>query len=164
MKKIDYATAITESISELEILERSHNVARFRDYIRFIRYLKSGEAKSQVQSGAKIGLKARQSQNLWYRYQQEGLPALLKERRGSSLGYLSYHQISLLQSFLRDSPHALTQIQVADWLFASFGVRFTQSGISKLFDRLGIKLKTGRPVNIRQKAGDVEDFKKNLTI
>jgi hypothetical protein len=57
--------------------------------VRFIRYLKTGKASIQVRSGAKIGLKPRQ--NLWHHYQSEGLAALLIEKRGSSVGHLSYH-------------------------------------------------------------------------
>jgi transposase len=162
MSRIEYSKLIVESVEYLETLERGQTTARFRDYVRYIRYLKTGEAKSQQSSGAKIGLKARQSQNLWYRYQTEGLSKMLVEQRGSSFGYLSYHQISLLQSFLRDSQVPLTQIQIIDWLSASFGVVFTQGGLSDLLKRLKIKLKTGRPVNIRQNEADLEDFKKNF--
>lgn len=162
MKRLDYTTLISESVSDLETLERQQTVARFRDYVRFIRYLKTGEADSQLKSGAKIGLKPRQSQNLWQRYQADGLAALLVEKRGSSVGHLSYHQISLLQSFLRNTTTPLTQEQIISWLKDSFGVVFTQGGLSSFLSRLKIKLKTGRPVNVRQKEGDVEDFKKNI--
>ena len=103
MKRLGYTTLIRESVADLETLEREQIQSRFRDYVRFIRYLKTGEASSQVISGAKIGLKPRQSQNLWQGYLSEGLVALLIEKRGSSVGHLSYHQISLLQSFLRNS-------------------------------------------------------------
>ncbi len=164
MKRFDYTTVIVESVDDLLSLERAESVARFRDYIRFIRYLKDGTATTQIGSGALIGLKARQSQNLWALYKRKGLTYLLTERRVGGIGHLSYTQISYLQSFLRESETPLTQIQIATWLSDSFGVQFTQSGISKLFSRLKLKLKTGRPVNIRQKEGDVEDFKKNLTI
>jgi transposase len=162
MKRLDYSTLIKESRTELLRLERAQIQARFRDYVRYIRYLKTGEANSQKSSGAKIGLKARQSQNLWRRYQSEGLSGLLEEHRGGSVGHLSYHQISLLQSFLRQSQVALTQVQVIEWLSASFGIDFTQGGLSDLFARLKIKLKTGRPVNVRQNEADLEDFKKNI--
>jgi transposase len=164
MKHPDYMTVIVESVDDLLSLERHETVARFRDYIRFIRYLKDGTATTQIGSGGLIGLKARQSQNLWALYKTKGLSYLLTERRVGGVGHLSYTQISYLQSFLRESETALTQIQIANWLSDSFGVEFTQSGISKLFSRLKLKLKTGRPVNIRQKEGDVEDFKKNLTL
>jgi transposase len=41
-------------------------------------------------------------------------------------------------------------------------VDYTVSGICKLFQRLKIKLKTGRPANIRQDEGQAVAFKKTL--
>lgn len=162
MKRINYSHEIQESLEELQSLEREQKVARLRDYVRFFRYLKSGEAPDQKTSGALIGLQLRQSQNLWRSYRQKGLAYLLQEHRGGSVGYLSYYQISQLRRFLRQSTIALTQEQIADWIQTSFGVRFTQGGISALFQRLKIKLKTGRPQHSEQQAGAVADFKKTL--
>jgi transposase len=161
MSELNYKELIKESQSELEKLEREQKLSRFRDYVRYLRYLKEGTAKSQTESGSLIGLKARQSQNIWRIYKAQGLSYLLKEHRRGQVGQLSYVQISQLQSLLRDSKTALTQQQIADWIDSSFGVQYTQGGISVLFKRLKIKLKTGRPVNVRQKEGDIEDFKKN---
>ncbi len=162
MKKLDYQVLINESVADLLALERQQSLSRFRDYVRYIRYLKEGTAKTQSQSGALIGLKERQSQILWQTYKQKGLAYLLEEHRQGTVGQLSYVQISHLQSFLRDSRTALTQEQIAAWIESSFGVTYTQSGISKLCKRLKIKLKTGRPVNVRQKEGEREAFKKTL--
>ena len=162
MKQLDYTALIKEHVEELLKLERAQTVSRFRDYVRYIRQLKEGRAKTQSQSGSLIGLKERQSQTLWQTYKKEGLDYLLSEHRQGTLGQLSYVQISQVQSFLRDSELPLTQEQIADWIDSSFGIRYTQSGISKLFKRLKIKLKTGRPVNVRQKEGDVGAFKKTL--
>lgn len=160
MSALNYQEQIKESLAELEKLEREQKLSRFRDYVRYLRYLKEGTAKSQTESGSLIGLKARQSQNIWRLYKVHGLSYLLKEHRRGQVGQLSYVQISQLQSLLRDSKTALTQQQIADWIATSFGVQYTQAGISVLFKRLKIKLKTGRPVNVRQKEGDIEDFKK----
>jgi transposase len=162
MKKLDYKSLIKESVEDLLKLERLQTLSRSRDYVRYIRYLKEDTAKTQGQSGALIGLKERQSQTLWQTYKKQGLAYLLEPPHQGTIGELSYVQISRLQSLLRDSSTALTQEQIADWIRGSFGYSYTQSGISKLFKRLKIKLKTGRPVNVRQKEGDVEAFKKTL--
>jgi len=45
----------------------------------------------------------------------------------------------------------------------SFGVGYGQSGISKLFKCLKIKLKTGRPSNVRKDEAGADVFKKNFT-
>jgi transposase len=163
MKRISYKDLIIESETTLRKLERAQKNSRFRDYVRFFLYLKTGETLTQEESGLKIGLKSRQSQNLWRRYKTEGLLCMLEEQRGGSMGYLSYTQISRLNAFLRQSTVGLTQYQIIEWIENSFGVSYTQSGLSDLFTRLKIKLKTGRPVNVRQKEGDVEHFKKNIT-
>ncbi len=91
-----------------------------------------------------------------------GLTGLLKPGFAGTVGNLSYVEISHLQSFLRNSETDLKQEQIGDWIRSSFSVHYSQSGISKLLKRLKIKLKTGRPVNIRQKGGEVELFKKSL--
>lgn len=155
----DYGSLIQESLIELQKLERVQKLARHRDYVRFLRYLKQGQ-DSQVSAGARIGLKARQSQNLWLSYQQSGLAALVGLPPKSNVGKLSYVQIGRLQAFLRDATTPLTQQQIADWIEDSFGVRYGQSGISRLFQRLKIKLKTGRPSNVRKDEAGAEALKK----
>ena len=56
----------------------------------------------------------------------------------------------------------MNQIQIKDWIKAEFGITYTQSGISKLLDALQIKLKTGRPVNVRKDEMGEVLFKKTL--
>jgi len=160
MRKLDYGRLITESESELQQLARKQNQARFRDYLRFLGHLKTGTATTQAAAGALVVLSARQSQNLWRSYRQHGLGHLLSERRGGSVGQLSYVQISQMQAFIRQSSTPLTQLQIGEWIESNFGKRFTQAGVSVLFKRLKIKLKTGRPSNVRKDEAAAEDFKK----
>ena len=47
------------------------------------------------------------------------------------------------------------------YLTGKLGVNYSISGVATLCKRLKIKLKTGRPVNVRQVPGAVEEFKKN---
>lgn len=157
-----YPRIIQESVEDLQALERKQKQARHRDYVRFIRYLKEGSSTTQVSAGARIGLKTRQSQQLWSRYYTEGLSSLLADSAQGTVGKLSYCQISQLQSLLRDATTPLTQQQIAEWLKNSTQATYTQSGISKLFKRLKIKLKTGRPTNIRKDEAGSEQVKKTL--
>jgi transposase len=159
-KSKDYPSLIKESVAELQELERTQKHAPYRDYVRFVRYLKEGTSATQLAAGERIGLKARQSQVLWQRYKQEGLSAMLTYRFVGTVGKLSYSQITRLRSFLADATTPLTQQQIADWIKDSFGVEYKQSGISKLFQRLKIKLKTGRPSNVRKDEAGGEAFKK----
>ena len=163
-RKKDYPSLIVESLEELQSLERVQKQSRNRDYVRFLRYLKEGSSTTQVSAGACIGLKARQSQVVWARYLTEGLSGLLSNPFQGTVGKLSYCQITRLQAFLRDATLPLTQHQIADYIKDSFGMEYGQSGISKLFKRLKIKLKTGRPSNVRKDQSGGEAFKKTLLL
>ncbi len=160
MNRLSYEATITESEQELLLLEKRQGAARFRDYVRFLRLLKSGACKTQGSAGAEIGLSERQSQRLWAQYRSKGLVGLLSREGRRGFGKLSAVEMSRLQQMLRTSQAPLTQEQVADWLEAQFGVRYDQSGVCRLFKRLRIKLKTGRPSNVRKNEAESEDFKK----
>lgn len=156
---MDYAKLIKESIEELQALEQRQKQAMLRDRVRFIRLLKTGQVKSQRLAGEQIGLQERQSQRLWHTYQQQGLNGLLTYPYQGSFGKLSTQQLSRLRSYLKtDSVDTLKQAQT--YLQDAFGVDYTLAGVSLLFKRLKIKLKTGRPTNIRQDAVEKETFKK----
>lgn len=162
MKELNYKELIKESAEELLFIEKQQERINCLNYVRFLRYLKEGSAETQAMSSHLIGLNKRHGQRIWQTYKKGGLDLLLAHNQKGQIGRLSYVQISWLHSFLRTSETGLTQEQIAIWIEKSFGVSYTQSGISKLFSRLKIKLKTGRPVSIRQKEGDVELFKKSL--
>ena len=100
----------------------------------------------------------------WSRYLTQGLPGLLYPPFSGTVGKLSYGQIARLQAFLRDATLPLTQQHIADRMKDSFGVGYGQSGISKLFKCLKIKLKTGRPSNVRKDEAGADAFKKTLPL
>jgi len=78
-------------------------------------------------------------------------------RRG--FGKLTSQQIGHLRQFLStDQAQTLEHIQT--YRSGSLGVNYTIGGVSDLCKRLKIKRKRGRPINIRQKPGVVELFKK----
>jgi transposase len=114
---------------------------------------------SQRLAGEQIGLQEGQSQRLWHTYQQQGLAGLLTYPYQGSFGKLSTQQLSRLRSYLKtDSVDTLKQAQT--YLQDAFGVDYTLAGVSLLFKRLKIKLKTGPPTNIRQDSVEKETFKK----
>lgn len=155
-----YESKIIESIDYLLQQERKSTLALIRDRVRFIRLLKSGEARTQSAAGEAIGLCERQSQRLWRVYQQEGLAGLQKKPAWGYWGKLSSAQIAQLRQFLMDDQ-AETLADIQTYLKNNLGISYTIGGISDLCKRLKIKLKTGRPVNVRQQPGAVEEFKKN---
>lgn len=158
---MNYAKIIVESESDLIQLERREKNAMRRDRIRFIRTLKSGQFRSQSTAGAAIGLGERQSQRLWSSYVKAGIKGLLSTYSERWWGKLSSVQISQLRAFLL-SDQAQTLADIQAYLAGNLGVNYTIGGVSDLCKRLKIKLKTGRPVNVKQKPGSIEDFKKNL--
>ena len=158
---MDYFEFIKESESDLLSLEKRETNAMRRDRIRFIRVLKSGNFRSQSAAGSSIGLGERQSQRLWSSYVKGGLSSLLSTYAERWWGKLSSVQISQLRSFLL-SDQAQTLADIQAYLAGNLGVKYSISGVSDLCKRLKIKAKTGRPVNVRQKPGSVDDFKKNL--
>lgn len=161
MRKINYQEKIKESVAELVILEKAQKQARQRDRIRFVRYLKAGQAKTQPQAGAMIGLQRRQSQQLWQQYASQGLQSLVfTGYKGGWAKLSSTQQARMLQRL--DQDDIATQGQT--WLEQEMGITYSQSGISVLLARLKVKLKTGRPVNVRKdKAGEVVFKKTSLS-
>ncbi|WP_028523369.1 winged helix-turn-helix domain-containing protein [Runella limosa] len=72
-------------------------------------------------------------------------------------GKLSSVQITQLRQFLLDDQ-AETLADIQAYLKNNLGVGYTIGGVSDLCKRLKIKLKTGRPVNVCQQAGAIEEF------
>jgi len=115
MRGIHYQEKIKESVAELLILEKEQKQVRQRDRLRFIRYLKAGQASTQVAAGALIGLQRRQSQYLWQQYHSQGLAGLLTTGyKGGWAKLSSSQQARLLQRL--DQDDIATQGQLIDWL------------------------------------------------
>ena len=160
MRTLKYYTLIAESAEELVALERKQAKASVRDSIRFIRLLKEGTATTQTAAGRLVGLGRTQSQTYWRRYHQKGINALLpKDRPRGRWSKLSATQITRLRQRL-GSHDMVTQQQILEWLHDEMGVEYTQGGLSMLLARLKIKLKTGRPSNVRKDHVGAETFKK----
>lgn len=158
--RLCYREVIKESVERLQEVEKRAKQSYLKDKVRFIRYLKEGTAKSQAQAGNLIGLKSRQSQNLWRLYQQKGIEGLLQARKATHVGKLSSVELSRLLQRL-DQDDMMSQKQVKAYLQDQMGKIYSQPAIHYLFKRLKVKLKTGRPVNVRKdKAGEIA-FKKN---
>jgi transposase len=156
---MNYSKAIKESPEFLKELMGKQKLTILRDRLQYLYSLKTQAVKSQKGSGALIDLKERQSQHLWYLYKKGGISLLLDLTRQTYFGKLSSTQISQLRAYLKtDQADSLAHIQA--WLQTNFQVSYTIGGICLLCKRLKIKLKTGRPINIRQDKDGLESFKK----
>lgn len=157
---MNYTTKIKEGPDLLQTTEKQQNKAQFRDHVRFLRLLKSGECSTQAAAAQQVNLSLRQAQRVWKTYQQKGIEGLLQPRKPTYLGKLSTTQISHLRRFLLDDQ-AQTLADIQAYLAGSLGVEYTIGGVFDLCKRLKIKSKTGRPVHIEQEPGAVEAFKKS---
>ena len=158
---MNYALKIQEDLLTLQTTEKKQTKAQYRDYVRFLRLLKSGEAKTQAQAAQAINLTLRQAQRIWQNYQQNGLHKLISPPQSTYIGKLSTTQISQLRRFLMNDQ-ASTLLDIKNYLSGNLGVEYTIGGVFDLCKRLGIKRKTGRPVHAHQPAGAVETYKKSL--
>lgn len=161
-RSLDYQKAIKESEQQLWDLERHQSKALLRDRMRYLRLLKSGECGSQAQAGKYIGLKLRASEKLWHKYCREGLRGLLTYPYKGSKGKLSPEQEQRLQQqVLKDQIQSLGQAR--DYVENTFEVHYTARGMGYVFERLGVKKKTGRPVHHHKDVKGEQRFKKNLS-
>ena len=157
---MNYAALITEDLAVLQSTEKRQTDARFRDYVRFLRLLKTGEAPTQSLAAKQVNLSLRQAQRVWKQYREQGLEDLLTPHISTYIGKLSTTQMSHMRRFLLDDQ-AQTLADIQTYLQDRLNVSYTIGGISDLCKRLKIKFKTGRPVHIHQSPGAVEEYKKN---
>jgi len=158
---MNYAEIITESEEELKRIGKKQKLVQLEKRVRFLLVLKSGDAKTQAEAGERVGWKLRQSQKIWKLYREGGLSAVLEKPKRWGFGKLSSHQIAELQKYLTEFG-ANSLLEVGKYLEQSFGVLYTQAGVSALCCRLKIKLKTARPSNAKKDVEKVERYKKTL--
>ncbi|MCU0391803.1 MAG: hypothetical protein MUE81_11855 [Thermoflexibacter sp.] len=128
-KKIAYQTLIKKSIEELEKMTKQQKNRQNADRLRLggtplLRYLKSGQASSQIQAGALVGLKPRQSQNLWSLYIKGGFNSLLITSKPHYLGKLSSVEISRGLQY-SDNEQLASQKQIPVFIKQKMGVNYT---------------------------------------
>ena len=159
-KRLEYSTEIKESVEDLQKLEEGQSLVLFRDRLRYIRLLKSGEVKTQKEASESIGISERQGQRNWRLYRQEGLIGLLrKPERPGAPTKLTAKEFEELDKRLENDDIQFLHEAVAH-VKEQYQEEYTISGMHYVFKRLKVKKKTGRPVNIRQDKEGGEDFKK----
>lgn len=158
---MNYAQIITESEAELEQLESQQKLVQFQKRLCFLRLLKTGEAKTQEAAGEMVGWRKRQSQKIWALYRRGTIEEVLRKPERYRLGKLSSQEIARLQSYLREfGVGSLSEAR--DLIEQMFGVKYSDSGVCVLFQRLRIKLKTARPTNAKKEERAGAEYKKTL--
>lgn len=158
---IDYRQAIGESAADLLTLERRYRGAGIGDRITMLRLLKTEVYPSQRQLATALGYTERQLRRWWRLYTHGGLTALLHRAlpRGrterldaAGLAALEAEMKAGRIGRLRDAQRFLAE---------RCGVHYHGvSGVSRLCQRHGIKLKTGRGRHRRADAEAQAAFKK----
>lgn len=110
-----------------------------------------------------VGWKVRQSQKIWALYRKGTIEEVLRKPKRYGLGKLSSQEMARLQSYLREFG-ADSLSEAGSLIEQMFGVKYSESGVCVLFQRLRIKLKTARPSNIKKDERAAVEYKKTLAL
>lgn len=143
---IDYTEEISESVDQLRTLEKKRSSERsVADRLKMLRLLKSGQCRSRRQAARLLGYSERQLSRWFQTYREEGLEGLCQV---GSPGGLDERVTPEAWEALTERMEAGEIARLKDaqrFLEEEFGIEYESvSGISRLFDRRGVKLKTGR--------------------
>ena len=144
---IDYADKITESASELRALEKKRSAERsVADRLKMLRLLKSEKCRSRSQVADVLGYSERQLGRWFDTYRSGGLEALCRtEKPGGKDERVTEEAWEALCEQMKAGEIARLK-DAQTFLQEEFGIEYeSESGISRLFKRRGVKLKTGRP-------------------
>ena len=159
-RRLSYQEEIKESPAELKEIEKRQTDSILRDRVRFLRVLKNGEVLTQKEAARRIGLSERQGQRNWRMYREKGLEGLTERPKTgggqTKLEEAEFEELKkdLLEKEVQFLHEAVSHVQ------EKYGRAYSTPGMHFVFKRLGIKKKTGRPVNIRQDKAKLEGFKK----
>lgn len=160
MRKIDFINLIEETVFELAAAEKSQSNARLRLRAQFLRLLKSGQVSKLKQVAAIVGITPKHASALWKKYRQAGLASYLTLNYKARVSRLSVpQQMKLLK---KAESGFRSQREAIEYLREEFNCSYTQQGVSVLFERLKIKAKRARPVNVKADVAEQVEYKKTL--
>jgi transposase len=159
---IDYTEQIKESPSHLRELEKKRSGSRsVADRLKMLRLLKEGACRSRRQAAEVLGYSERQLGRWFDTYRKEGLQALCEvEKPGGKSERVTPEAWQALEKQMEKGQIARLQ-DAQRFLAEQFEVTYKSiSGISRLFARRGVKLKTGRLRHQKADAAAQAAFKK----
>ncbi len=160
---IDYAKRIEQSEAELRGQERRRRGRAGAERLKVLRLLKSGTVGSLGAAATVVGYSERQVQRWWQRYRVAGLAGLLEQKpRGGRREPLTPEVWAALTAELAAGRVGRLK-EVQAYLEAQWGIRYTSlNGVSRLFQRHKVKLKTGRRRHRRADPEIQAAFKKGV--
>jgi transposase len=159
---LDYDALIAEPLHELERLEATHRNHPYCSRITMLRLLKDRTYRSQRKLAPVLGYSERQLNRWFDTYREGGLSALLERAHvgGSSERITPEALDALCDEMKQGRIDTLSRAQ--RFLEEHYGLHYTIGGLSALFKRKRIKLKTGRRLHVKASADEQEAFKKTV--
>ena len=150
------------STSEIDALRKlQRNLAGSSDYVRVtcILMLSMGNSPSFVSDCLGI------DSSSVYRYRNaylHGADELLENRHKGYWGLSDSRQLSVLRQELKRRIHTDAR-SVSDWIYRSFGVRYTSQGTVDLLNRIDLTCKKTTEVPCEADASQQEEFMQDLS-
>lgn len=157
-----YDEIITETKSELLRLERQHRASPLAPRLRMLRLLKDRTYRSRRALAQTLGYCERQLHRWFEAYRAGGIEALARyaPHTGSS-ERLTPQALSALETAMKAGEVA-TLKQAQALLQERFAICYSIGGLSGLFQRHRIKLKSGRRRHVGSSAEAQQAFKKTV--
>ncbi len=141
---LDYKRLVREEVTELRRLEHKQRRSAVSYRVQLLRLLKSGECRSLASAAEKLGYSLRQCQRWFKSYRKGGLAALLEMGQPHRTERMTPEAWEALEKALKAGEVA--SLEQARQLLDKHGVVYKGvAGVSALFIRHKVKLKTGRP-------------------
>lgn len=163
MRKLDFASLIVETVSELRAREKKEKDARRRLRVQLLRLLKSQETVSIKDACRVCGITAKHGYDLWHKYRDKGLSEYLQLKWKPRQAKLSLKQQTRLLERAASENGFGSQQEAQRFLKDEFDVCYTQGGVSLLFSRLKIKAKEPRPLNKKSSLEEQAEYKKTFS-
>ena len=160
--RLDYAALIAESPDDLAAVERRHRHSPLADRLKMLRLLKSGAARSRRALAGTLGYSERQLHRWFDAYRSGGLDAVLRyEAAGGSAERITPEALAALETEMK-AGRVATLKDAQAFLADRFEIAYSVGGLSELFQRKRIKLKTGRRRHVKASAHEQEAWKKTV--
>jgi|SRR5688572_5680470 transposase len=141
--QVAYPELITESVEDLAALERAVRGTAAADRLKLLRWLKSGQEPSVHHAASRLGYSVRCAQRWWACYRDGGVAAVFPKPRHRPGERMSADAWAGLEEEMR-AGHLGRLKEVQAYLRERWNIPYSLDGVSKLFQRHKVKLKTGR--------------------
>ena len=157
-----YNEIIAETEADLLGLERQHRASPVAARIKILRLLKSGAYRSRRALASVLGYSERQLHRWFDAYREGGLDAVLAfETSRGSRERITPEAWAALQAEMKAGRIGRLR-DAQQFLAEHFEIAYSIDGLSGLFQRHKVKLKTGRPRHVKASALEQEAWKKTV--